>query len=168
MCIPVRLLPSDLPLDLPETCRSTYGLVEEWATGLRLANTAASEQVIFASQLALEFAPFCDETHRSTFVWPNVLQTLLIECFLTGRCLKRASRLLFSVEWDALNVRTLRALVCDKPYRSTVRLRLCGLWAATEFMLQSDTPYKLTQAGKLGCFLVRHCRFCCEDFSVTV
>ncbi|KAF6767716.1 hypothetical protein AHF37_06928 [Paragonimus kellicotti] len=136
MCIPVRLLPSDLPLDLPETCRSTYGLVEEWATGLRLANTAASEQVIFASQLALEFAPFCDETHR----------TLLVECFLTGRCLKRASRLLFSVEWDALNVRTLRALVCDKPYRSTVRLRLCGLWAATEFMLQSDTPYKLTQA----------------------
>ncbi|KAA3680960.1 uncharacterized protein DEA37_0006498 [Paragonimus westermani] len=145
MCIPVRLLPSDLPLDLSETSRSTYGLVEEWATGLRLANAAASEQVFFASQLALELAPLCDEAHRSTFVWPNVLQTLLAECFLTGRCLKHAFHVLCSVEWDALNVHALRALVSDNSYQSAVRLRLCSLWAATEFMLQSNTLHNQAQ-----------------------
>ncbi|KAF7256251.1 hypothetical protein EG68_06411 [Paragonimus skrjabini miyazakii] len=146
MCIPVRLLPSDLPLDLSETSRSTYGLIEEWATGLRLANAAASEQVIFASQLALELAAFCDELHRGTFVWPSVLQTLLVECFLVGRCLKHAFRVLCSVEWDALNVHILRALVSDNPYQSAVRLRLCGLWAATEFMIQSATLHDQTQS----------------------
>ncbi|KAF8561273.1 hypothetical protein P879_08468 [Paragonimus westermani] len=145
MCIPMRLLPSDLPLNLSEASRSTYGLVEEWATGLRLANAAASEQVIFASQLALELAPFCDEAHRSTFVWPSVLQTLLAECFLTGRCFKHAFRVLCSVEWDALSVDTLRALVSDNSYQSAVRLRLCSLWAATEFMLQSNTLHNQAQ-----------------------
>ncbi|KAF5403634.1 hypothetical protein PHET_02913 [Paragonimus heterotremus] len=146
MRIPVRLLPSDLPLDLSRTSRSTYGLIEEWATGLRLANAAASEQVIFASKLALELAPFCDEPHKGTFVWPNELQTLLVECFLTGRCLKHAFRVLCSVEWDELNVNILRALVSDNLYQSAVRLHLCSLWAATEFMLQSATLHDQAQS----------------------
>ncbi|KAF8565055.1 hypothetical protein P879_09485 [Paragonimus westermani] len=145
MCTPIQSVPSDFSLNLSGTFRSMYDLVEQWAINLRLANAAASEQVSFASRLALEFTPSCDKTHKSTFLWSNVMRTLLVECCLTGRHLERAFRTLCPAGWDDLNLDTIRALVLSNSDQSAVRLRLCSLWATTEFILRSSTACEQTQ-----------------------
>ncbi|KAA3672567.1 uncharacterized protein DEA37_0004374, partial [Paragonimus westermani] len=156
MCTPIQSVPSDFSLNLSGTSHSMYDLVEQWAINLRLANAAASEQVSFASRLALEFTPSCEKTHKSTFLWSNVMRTLLVECCLTGRHLEHAFRILCPAGWDDLNLDTIRALVPSCSDQSAVRLRLCSLWATTEFILRSSTACEQNQLVLAEIAVVAH------------